>query len=212
MFDRLWAIAFACALIAGPAAHAQEVWITEDMPVFEYEQDGQTHVIERNQDQTETIDDSFAKTSRPCPPFCVHAMEAAPGVETVGELELLDFLREKVETGRGLLVDARLASWYDKGTIPGAINLPFPIFTTPDNPFFAPIMQQLGAVRRGRSWDFAEARELLLFCNGPWCDQSPRAIRGLIAAGFPPEKLFYYRGGMQAWLSMGFQTVLPGGV
>ena len=57
--------------------------------------------------------------------------------------------------------------------------------------------------------DFTNAINLALFCNGPWCDQSPRAIKGLINAGYPPEKIQYYRGGMQAWKSFGLTTVLP---
>jgi len=59
------------------------------------------------------------------------------------------------------------------------------------------------------TWDFGGARELLLFCNGPWCGQSPRAIRNLIAAGYPPEKLHYYRGGMQNWQLLGLTVVKP---
>lgn len=200
------ALLAAALLVAGPpAASAQEVWITPDLPVFEYEAEGQTYLIERNQDQEAVIEGSFAKTSRPCPPFCVHPMIAAPGVETVGELELLDFLSEHVEAGTGLLIDSRLANWYDAGTIPGAINLPEP----DNNPFFEPIIRQLGARRVAGGWDFAETRHLLLFCNGAWCDQSPRAIRDLIAAGYPAERLKYYRGGMQSWLQMGFVTQKP---
>lgn len=58
-------------------------------------------------------------------------------------------------------------------------------------------------------WDFSNAKELLLWCDGPWCGQSPRAIRGLMAAGYPAGKLYYYRGGMQMWQSFGLTTVLP---
>ncbi|VAW54980.1 FIG00992709: hypothetical protein [hydrothermal vent metagenome] len=57
--------------------------------------------------------------------------------------------------------------------------------------------------------DFSNVIKLTLFCNGPWCDQSLRAIKGLINAGYPPEKILYYRGGMQAWKSFGLTTVLP---
>jgi hypothetical protein len=32
-------------------------------------------------------------------------------------------------------------------------------------------------------------------------------IRKLIALGYPPELLKYYRGGMQAWRSVGLTTV-----
>ena len=33
---------------------------------------------------------AFAKTSRPCLPFCMPPMSLAPGVETLGGLEVLD--------------------------------------------------------------------------------------------------------------------------
>ena len=58
-------------------------------------------------------------------------------------------------------------------------------------------------------WDFSGAKEVLLWCNGMWCGQSPRAIKGLLALGYPPEKIFYYRGGMQAWQSLGLTVVVP---
>ncbi len=45
--------------------------------------------------------------------------------------------------------------------------------------------------------DFTAAKGLVLFCNGPACDQSARAIRGLLSVGYPASKLFDYRGGMQ---------------
>lgn len=203
-----------CALMLSlpMAATAQEVWITPDMPFFQFEFEGRDYVIERNQDQDAVIEGSFAKTSRQCPPFCVHPMEAAPGVATVGEVELLDFIRTHVEGGTGYLVDARLRDWHERGTIPGSINLSFNLFRKEDNPFLAPILGNLGGERRGRGWDFADAKELLLFCNGPWCDQSPRAIRNLVDLGYPASKLHYYRGGMQSWLQMGFNVIRPGAV
>lgn len=203
----------ACLVMLLPGVSAaQEVWITEDTPFVEFSVEGQTYLIERNQDQEARLDNSFSKTSRPCPPFCIHPMSAAPGVETVGELELIEFVETRVQSGEGLLVDSRLPDWYEAGTIPGSINLPFNLFNPDNNPFFTPIMTQLGgrALGGGR-WDFSQARPLLLFCNGPWCDQSPRAIRNLIAAGYPAEKLKYYRGGMQSWLQLGLSTLIPAG-
>ena len=56
-----------------------------------------------------------------------------------------------------------------------------------------------------------EAKDLVLWCNGPACGQSPRAIHGLIEVGYPPQKLFYYRGGMQLWQLFGLTTALPEG-
>ena len=67
----------------------------------------------------------------------------------------------------------------------------------------------LGGDQKTEQWDFSNAKELLLWCNGPWCGQSPRAIHGLLKAGYPAEKLYYYRGGMQMWQSLGLTTILP---
>ena len=151
---------------------------------------------------------SYTKTSRPCPPFCVQPITPSPGVNTVGELELLDFLRNKVKNSQGVLVDARIPAWFRKGTIPGAVNIPFTLFSPDKNPYLDKILAVLGAKRLSDgTWDFANAQELLLFCNGPWCGQSPRAIRNLITIGYPTAKLHYYRGGMQAWLALGFNTI-----
>ena len=203
-------VVFALSVLVPRHASAQEVFITPEMPFFELEIGEQFVVIERDQNTEATVDPAFAKTSRPCPPFCIHPASAGDGVETVGELEVLDFLREHVEAGTGHLVDSRLESWYLAGTIPGAINLPFNLFEQGElNPFLDPILLKLGATRRDGGWSFETASELLLFCNGPWCDQSPRAIRNLLALGYPPEKLRYYRGGMQVWKLLGLTVTVP---
>ena len=197
-------------LMAIPLTWALEVNLTQDLPYLDLQYEGKRVRIQRIQDTSHRLDNSFAKTSRPCPPFCIHPMQAAIGVETVGELELLDFLVKKVRTNRGLLVDARLPEWYQRGTIPGAVNIPWTILTAgPDNPFTAKILRALDAVEENGEWDFRRALELLLFCNGPWCDQSPRAIKNLISLGYPPEKLHYYRGGVQVWQLLGMTTVVP---
>jgi len=197
-------------LMTIPLTWALEVNLTEDLPYLDLQYEGKRVRIQRIQDTSHRLDNSFAKTSRPCPPFCIHPMQAAIGVETVGELELLDFLAKKVRTNRGLLVDARLPEWYQRGTIPGAVNIPWTILTAgPDNPFTAKILRALDAVEENGEWDFRRALELLLFCNGPWCDQSPRAIKNLISLGYPPEKLHYYRGGVQVWQLLGMTTVVP---
>ena len=197
-------------LMVVPCAWALEVNLADQLPFLDVEIEGKRVRIQRIQDTSNRLDNSFAKTSRPCPPFCIGPMHAAIGVETVGELELLDFLVKKVRTNRGLLVDARLPEWYQRGTIPGSVNVPWTILVAgPDNPFTAKMLRALDAVEENGEWDFRRALELLLFCNGPWCDQSPRAIKNLISLGYPPEKLYYYRGGMQVWQLLGLTTVVP---
>lgn len=203
----------ACALYGAAltSASAQEVWITPQMPFMEFEVDGEIVSVEREQNTEAVLENSFAKTSRPCPPFCVQPLHVAEGVETVGELELISFLETHVQGGTGFLVDARVQSWFESGTIPGSVNLPFTVFANDEtNPFLDSILLNLGGtLLSSGEWNFTDAKELLLFCNGPWCGQSPRAIRNLLSVGYPPEKLHYYRGGMQSWQSMGFNVVIP---
>jgi rhodanese-related sulfurtransferase len=188
--------------------------------------------IERIQDQEHVVDSAWARTSRKCPPFCPQPMQVAPGVNTAGEQEVFDFMTNKVNTGEGVLIDARLASFYNPGTIPGSVNIEFKTFQ--DGSPSAELdkaMQIIGAERREISyfdvtmdkalkglgletnkhgyWDFSNVKELMLWCNGPWCGQSPAAIRGLLELGFPAEKVHYYRGGMQMWEIMGLPVIKP---
>lgn len=187
------------------------VKISEDLPYLDIVHEGKTIRIERIQDTANKLNNSFAKTSRPCPPFCIHPIEIVPGVKTVGELEVLDFLSRQVRQNIGLLVDARMPDWYEKGTIPGAINIPFTILSSGlDNPHTSRILKLLGAEEKDGKWRFDNARELLLFCNGMWCDQSPRAIRNLLNLGYPAERLYWYRDGMQSWQMLGLTVTEPG--
>jgi len=198
-------------ILLGFPSFAQDVWITPDTPFVELELNDQFLVIERNPDNDAVVPAAFAKTSRACPPFCIQPLAVADGVETIGELELLDFLENVAQAGDGMLIDARTPNFFLAGTIPGSINLPFNLLTADaKNPFLEPILTQLGGVKRGNgSWNFSNAASLALFCNGPWCGQSPRAIRNLLSVGYPADKLKYYRGGMQNWLMLGLSVVVP---
>ena len=206
---RLLGFLFASLLLAPAIASAQDVRITADMASSKIVLgNGQELVIERIQDSAHRLDNEFSKTSRACPPFCIVPISAAPGVETVGELEVVDFLQGAVASGSGLLVDSRMPDWFGKGTIPGAVNVPFATLE-PDNPYRDEILKALGASNASGAWDYSQAKDLLLFCNGPWCDQTPRAIRSLRQAGYPAEKLKFYRGGMQVWLLLGLTVSEP---
>jgi rhodanese-related sulfurtransferase len=212
-------------------AHALDVNITESLSAVKTVHENKEVVIQRIQDQENLIPAGFSKTSRKCPPFCIQPMHVAPGVTTVGELEVLDFITNKVNTGKGVLIDARTESFYKEGTIPGSINIPFTTFAQDSSDIVkAAALAKFGVTRKdggtslfesvkdyfsgnkdaSKQWDFSHAKELLLWCNGMWCGQSPHAIKGLLELGYPPEKLFYYRDGMQAWLLLGFNIVKPG--
>lgn len=206
--SRYWAAALVVYVMALFQASAQDVNITPEIKSFSARINGQLIQIDRIQDTSHRVTSEFAKTSRPCPPFCIHPISAAPGVETLGEIELMDFISSEVAGKTGLVVDNRVPEWFAKGTIPGAVNIPFNTLEQ-SNPYRAQIFQALGAVQAEEGWNFEGALDLALFCNGPWCDQSPRAIRDLIEAGYPPEKLRYYRGGMQMWVLLGLTVKTP---
>ncbi|OUD09856.1 sulfurtransferase [Marivivens niveibacter] len=190
------------------SAQAQTVSITQDLPQVSFSINGQNFTVARIQDTENQLTGDFTKTSRACPPFCIQPMTVAPGVDTVGELEVLDFLQTRVSSGTGLLIDSRVPDFYNNGAIPGAVNVPFNALES-DNPYRDDIMRALGATDSGDGLDFSNVYDLMLYCNGPWCGQSKRAIDGLLDAGYPADRLFYYRGGMQNWLLLGLTTVTP---
>ena len=155
--------------------------------------------ISRIQDTEHEVTGEWARTSRPCPNFCIQPMTPAEGVTTIGELELL----EKLQDPEVIVVDSRTPDWYLGGTIPGAVNIPYT--EAVDR------MGELGCEIDFDGWTCDGAVEVALFCNGLWCGQSPTAIRAMIEAGFPAEKISYYRGGMQSWQVLGLTVTEPGG-
>ena len=103
----------------------------------------------------------------------------APGVRTVGELEVV----AHIEAGLPL-IDTRLPKYVAAGTIPTARAVPHT--ETAD-----------------RLNEFDDCVDTVLFCNGPQCAATPDAIRTLLGAGHPAERLLYYRGGIHDWVTLG---------
>ncbi len=227
-FTLLFFVVVVCSL----NAHAETRYpLTLGKPYIFVVHEGRSIKVERKQDPNYQLEGYYAKTVRECPPFCLQPAHAAPGVETIGEVEMFDFMENDLRDGTGILIDARTPSWYKRGTIPGAVNYPFTLFAKDADPERKDeILRGFGAVPRGKipwwekkleewglrnpgdktdKWDFSNAKVLVLFCNGPECGQSPHAIRGLLAEGYPAHKLKYYRGGMQEWLLWGLTTVKP---
>ena len=165
------------------------------------------HTIMRNQDNTATVNPAFAKTSRPCPPFCIQPKQLRPGIETIGEQEIINYAvmmskGEKMPDGSEIMViDSRTPDWVAKGTIPGAVNLPWTLLSErkgADPLSIAEIMTtKFGAQEQNGLFYFDSAKTLVLFCNGMWCGQSPNNIKSLLKYGYPADKIKWYRGGMQ---------------
>ena len=124
----------------------------------------------------------------------VRPMVPVPGVTPVGELEVISALQDSDY----IVVDTRTKETQYGGTIPGTVNFPFNEI--------ADRLDELGCEGSTAGWNCQEALEVVLYCNGPNCGQSPRAMSAMVAAGFPATKISYYRGGMLAWTSLGLTT------
>ncbi len=112
-------------------------------------------------------------------------MQLAPGVSTVGELEVIDHIAAGLP-----LVDTRLEHFYREGTIPGARNIPH-----------EQVEESIDSLDPGLATIF--------FCNGPQCAATPAVIRTLLTNGYPPESILYYRGGIHDWMTLGLPIEIP---
>ena len=189
-------LALALALLMAPAvASADNVRISKEIMSVTAQTESGPVEVKRNQDQKNVINPAFAKTSRKCPPFCIQPHEVAPGVTTVGELEVVEWIRDK----KGPMIDGRTIEWHVRGTIPGAKSIPFTQS--------AGRLDELGCTKSGKKWNCSNAKKVLMFCNGPWCGQSPSAIRAMLREGYPANKIYYFRNGMQGWETHGLTVV-----
>ncbi len=184
------------------------VKITKEIGSITVNHLGHKIVIKRIQDPYHVLSDDYTKTSRPCPPFCIHPMKVAPKIKTIAEPELIEYFKNYINKGKGILVDARLPNWYYTETIPSAVNIPFTLVENGDKEVFDQLFKSLGAVKKDGKWNFSKAKILITFCNGVWCDQSPRFIKAMLKAGYPAEKMVYYRDGFQGWKLLGLTTVI----
>ena len=137
----------------------------------------------------------------------------APGVKTIGELEVIHYLKKMSDGDTSIMVvDSRTPDWVEKGTIPGAINIPWDKLNIgkSDPITVQEILEKHFGVKNQDGFNmFDNAKTVVMFCNGQWCGQSPTNIKGLLKIGYPAEKIKWYRGGMQEWEALGLTTVKP---
>ncbi len=215
MKSKILVAAFAVSLVFSANVNAgKPVGITKGMMDVAVQHDGKTVKISRNQDNKNVVNSAFAKTSRPCPPFCIQPAILAPGIETIAEREVIDYIA-KMSGGDDsiLVIDSRTPDWVKKGTIPGAKNLPWTRLNPAKGADPVSILELLeaefGVTESEGLLNFSKAKTLVMFCNGMWCGQSPNNIKNLLEFGYPAHKIKWYRGGMQDWEILGLTTV-PG--
>jgi rhodanese-related sulfurtransferase len=103
-----------------------------------------------------------------------------PDLPTIGELELIEHLN-----AGGATVDTRRIEYVvETGTIAGSLIIPWEEIVE-------------------RADEIDPDSVTVLFCNGPQCAATPRAVERLLEIGRKPSSLMYYRGGMQDWIGLG---------
>ena len=118
----------------------------------------------------------------------IHPIELHPGLRTFGEIEVI----EQIESG-GALIDTRRPEYAEaSGTVPGSKAIHW---------------ETIG----DRKDEIDPDQLTVLFCNGPQCSATPRAVRILLGLGRDPAGLAYYRGGIRDWITLGLPTVSPEG-
>jgi rhodanese-related sulfurtransferase len=109
----------------------------------------------------------------------IQPLELAPGVLTVAELDVIDHCEAGLP-----LVDTRRLEQHEQATIPGARAIPH-----------EEVVDRIA--------ELDPERVTVLFCNGPQCAATPHAVEALLAAGYPADRLRYYRGGIHDWMTLG---------
>ena len=188
-------------IITGVQSLAVDIKITKDLTSITTKDRGNTVIIKRVQEPNSKLNNAFNNIQKECPPYCIQPMNIGK-VKTVGELEVLNFIKDMENNTNTLLIDARTRNWYKKGTIPTAINLPFSILQK-NGKYIQKVLALLGGKKNDKKWNFDDAQTLLIFSNGAWDEDATTEIKNLVDMGYPEDKILYYRGGMQMWNSVG---------
>lgn len=155
--------------------------------------DDQTEIIVQTEDGPVTI--TRVMTGCAKNKGWLQPLVPAPGINPVTEIEVLDALRDPSY----VVVDMRTIEWRVKGTIPGSVHIPYTEVATR--------LDELGCTKDGNKFKCDKPKKVVGFCNGPVCPQSPMAMKAMIREGFPADSIYYYRGGMHDWDSLGLTSL-----
>jgi rhodanese-related sulfurtransferase len=114
---------------------------------------------------------------------------AAPGSETSVETIDAAYVMGLVDAGDAFIIDARPAADYNKGHIPGSINIPYD--------------QMADYVEEVTSLMAFDAR-IVCYCNGPDCDFSDQVATELRFLGYTDVGVFV--GGWEHWEQAGYEV------
>lgn len=187
------------------SVHAGQVNLTANIPAIDIVINGEKIHISRIQNTNNKLRNEYTLTSRISPPFEIQPYIVMKGIKTISELDVFDFIQQEVPKGH-MFIDARLSQMYNKSSIPAATNIAFTEFTANK---VTQTLKRLGVSYSDNTYNFTQAKKLLIFDNGPWCPQATKEIHSLVALGYPLDKILYYRGGMQYWNILGLTVKRP---
>lgn len=201
-------------LLTGSVHAGKLVGITKNQAQLVITHNGKTITIVRNQDNQNKLIGAYAKTSRPCPPYCLQPISAGNNVKLIGEVELLQLYKNEIVKEDILLIDVRGPEWFLIGSLPIAVNFPFQSLKSALTDKSFSQLQDLAVNSIGESFVSSVKRnkvlstvfgqkKLVVFCNGHWSPESRKAIELLINSGYPAENIYWYRGGVQNWVQAG---------
>ncbi len=140
-----------------------------------------------------------------CGAMCLTPSIIAAGVATVAEPEVIRFLGQSVAAGSGLLIDARKRNARDSGAIAGSTNIPVAVLDR-NNPYRTDILMALGATRTNDGLNFDNATPVMIYDGGPADQEAAALVAALVDAGYPADRITYYRGGMLVWVALGLSV------
>ncbi len=200
----LFIILFAMMMLN--AGKYDKVKITSEISYVLVYHNGKSVKVHRIQDVKHRLTGKYAKLFHPCPGQCIQPVSMGSDINTIAEVEVVKFLKDKVNSRKGLLIDVREKKLYMDETIPSSVNIPYNIHS--DSEAMDKIFTTLGMKKMADdSWDATNALDLVFYCNGLWCTKSSTFIREFVDRGYPASKIGYYRGGFQMWKILGFTTV-----
>jgi len=181
-----------------------KVKITPDMSYIYVYHKGKAVKVHRIQDTKHKLTGEYARQYRPNKD--IQPIKMDNDIHTIGEVELLHFMKDKANDKKGLIIDVRAKSDYAKESIPSAVNIP--ASTKDDKVKMEKILKVLGIKRSDEgTLDTSKAMDIAVYCHGLWCEKAPEFIKTVVSMGYPEEKILYYRGGFQMWKILGFTTV-----
>jgi len=182
---------------------SKEALITDGLLEVSIKKDGKVYTIKRD---VEAIPKLYLNPLR----GKIAPMIIDKEIETIAELEVIEYFKKSEKNESIVLVDARTEDWYEKIHIPSAINIPFTNFGNKENAIETVTLEFDVEKKKDGSLDFSNAKTIIVYCNGAWCAQSEQLIKkakfSLLKLGYPKNKIKYYRGGMQSWVSLGLST------